>query len=284
MKSLDLIYIQALIALKEEKTLVRAARRLGLSQPTLTRIFQQAEALAPAPLFEMRGRNKELTVFAEELAKKMKQRLEEMHAELSGLSTEFAVSEKLTLRIAGRIEILEHLLAELDYRGSLLLSPCPSAEALEKLKAREVDLAVSDRVLDSGNWIGRKILEDRFVLVVPSAWVKTAKTASEWLQSTADEKPFIEYNEALTRDMADGRRWQVSLSVNDWRMIVRRVNAGLGWSLIPASFARADAGYTVFPVRGGKDVKTFYISYRKELARIPAAKALIGAIAKRPNS
>lgn len=282
MSGLDLSHLQALVVFSEERNLIRAAARLGISQPTLTRLFQAAEAGAPAPLFELRGRQKELTAFGTALAATAQTRLAGLRAEVATLATEFARPENIELRIAGRVEILDRLFANLEYGGRVTLLPCGSTAALAKLHSREADLAISDRSPASGNWISRRLFADRFALAVPQVWTKSEATAGEWLRANAGTKPFLEYSPEITSLFGRGSSCATNFAVADWRLIVRRIESGRGWSFVPTSLLRENRGYRITALMGPDESKTFHLTYRREIGRIPGAKALIDAILARP--
>ena len=65
------------LALADEKSFVRAARRCGISQPSLTKAIKSLEATLGAPLFERGAKGSELTL----LGRKIRPLLARLHAD-----------------------------------------------------------------------------------------------------------------------------------------------------------------------------------------------------------
>lgn len=142
---LDWSLIRSFLAVAEHGSLSAAAKQLGISQPTLGRHIQNAEATLQTSLFTRQPRGLALTATGEALLPAA----QEMRAAANRLSlTAAAKSDRIagTVRItASRIvshHILPPILAQLRHEEPLIQIDLVPSDTTENLLFREADIAL----------------------------------------------------------------------------------------------------------------------------------------------
>jgi DNA-binding transcriptional LysR family regulator len=131
LSGIDLNLLVALGALLEERSVTRAGKRLGLSQPTMSHALARLRALFDDPLFVRTGHRLALTPRAEALAGPVAAVLADLERALSAGASFDACSSTMTFRLAAT-----------DYSETVLLPGL-----LERLSTRAPGVAVAVRSL-----------------------------------------------------------------------------------------------------------------------------------------
>ncbi|KKC38813.1 hypothetical protein WH87_07915 [Devosia epidermidihirudinis] len=163
-------------AVARSETLTKAAKQLGLAQPSLSQQLGKLEANVGTLLFNRRSNEMELTEAGTYLLPKVEQVLRTINELEDGLG-QFSGGERLTLRVAGINSVLRVLLPkaiaqlqahfpEVDFD---ILESAPG-EILELLYGRRVNvgLLAANSVAQAGvGFVQVPLVEDPYVLVVP---------------------------------------------------------------------------------------------------------------------
>lgn len=168
----DLNMLVALDALLGEAHVTRAAARLGLTQPAMSRALSRARALFDDPLLVRTGRGMRLTPRAERLGPALRRALGELQAVL-GDRPQFephTSTRSFTLVMAdyGQAVLLAPLLERLAReapRIDLVIQPF-ERNPLGALDAGEVDLVITTRSAAAPSIVWTPLFSDRLVCLV----------------------------------------------------------------------------------------------------------------------
>ncbi|NGP17305.1 LysR family transcriptional regulator [Devosia aurantiaca] len=175
-------------AVAHSETLTKAAKQLGLAQPSLSQQLGKLEANIGTLLFHRRSNEMELTEAGQFLLPKVEQVLRLISDLEDGLA-QFSGGERLTLRIAGINSVLRVLVPPAlrhmqEYYPGLDfdLQESSPAEILDMLYSRRVNvglLATNSVAQASVGFVQVPLVEDPHVLVVPESLVLDGVTDPE---------------------------------------------------------------------------------------------------------
>ena len=155
MDTLPIYLLESFCVVAQSPSLIAAAGRLQVTQPTLSRQMQQLEEALPYPLFEMSGRKKVLTQFGEALLATLRGPFENIHHAVKQTQIRFSSPAHAHIKMGGRLEILQAVMSELDFPGTLELVPLGGEEVVQNLLHRKLDLAISQRRPNSAQIIAK---------------------------------------------------------------------------------------------------------------------------------
>jgi DNA-binding transcriptional LysR family regulator len=240
--------LEAIVVLAETLHFGRAADRLHVSQPALSKRVRRIEERIGGPLVIRGYRDVRLTEAGRVLAERGRHLLRESASALS-LSQRAARGEAGLLRIGFGIASMLALLPAVLVRFrraypdvQLQLRDMPTPEQVSALAARDIDVGfVRLPVLDD-RLVVRPVLDERLVAAVG---LRSPWTPRLGLRSVAAQ-PFIIiararsasfYDHALSVCAASGFAPRVVQEANELFTVLSLVAAGLGVSLVPRSAA-----------------------------------------------
>jgi DNA-binding transcriptional LysR family regulator len=245
---IDLADFEAVVALAETLHFGRAADRLHVSQPALSKRIRRLEGRIGGPLLLRRYRDVRVTEAGRLLAERGRQLLRESAGTLA-LSQRAARGEAGRLRIAFGIASIIGLLPDvlLRFRRShpdvqLELRDMSTPDQVEGLAAGEIDVGFVRLPVTADRLVVRPVLDERLVLAIGP---RTAWQTRLGLRSVAAE-PFIIiarsrsasfYDHALSVCAATGFAPRIVQEANELFTVLLLVGAGLGVSLVPRSAA-----------------------------------------------
>jgi DNA-binding transcriptional LysR family regulator len=239
--------LEAFLALAETLHFGRAASRLGISQPSLSRLIARCSELVGAPLFERSGRRTRLTEVGHTLLGPAKRASTEAGLALDAarraaegragrLAFGFSASASFSV-LPPLVSSLRHQLPQVD----LLLRERSTTELLAELEASTLDAALVRGPLDDPRFEGRVIFRERFVVVVPADHRYAARTT---LRPTAlrDEQLVLFpaavapafHRQIMAICASGGVVPSIAMEAAEWHTIVGLVGAGVGIAVAPA--------------------------------------------------
>ncbi|WP_031477733.1 LysR family transcriptional regulator [Streptomyces bicolor] len=243
---LDLNLLRTFLAVHRLGSFTAAARRLGLSQSTVTTQIRALENRLGRELFERRAHGVTPLPHADELAMRLSAPLDQL-ADITG---EEPSSSALPVHLAGPAEFMSTLglqtLAPLVAQGVRLRVAIGLAEPLlEELRAGRHDLVVSTR-RPRGRTLHTELLADEeFVLVAAPVWAEQLK--GQDLPTALESLPLIAYAEDLPiarrywRHVFDRRlHAQAAITIPDMRSVLTALTVGAGWSVVPSYLCRTE--------------------------------------------
>jgi DNA-binding transcriptional LysR family regulator len=243
---LELTDLAAMVALADALHFGRAAERLHVSQPALSKRIRKLEGHIGGPLLLRRYRDVRLTEAGRVLAEHGRGLLREAEATLA-LSQRAARGEAGRLRVGFGIASILGLLPPvlLRFRRAhpavdLQLRDMSTPDQIQALAARDIDVGFVRMPVSDDRLVVRRVLDERLVLAhgPRSTW-----NARQGLRSMAAQ-PFIIisrgrsasfYDHVLSVCAAAGFAPRIVQEANELFTVLSLVGAGLGVSLVPRS-------------------------------------------------
>ncbi|MCA9520389.1 MAG: LysR family transcriptional regulator [Myxococcales bacterium] len=220
----------------------KAAERIGISQPALSRQIQQLEHEVGAPLFERTGRGVRLTAAGERLASRARPLLraltgllDELRAESGELSGTVALGLPPSFPPRLAADLLER--AKATHPGLRVRLTAALTGALHSgLLDGTFDLAVVHAPVAGPHLETSPLWSERIVAIAPSSWRLPAALTLEAALSRPVLLPSPNQNlrqivaaAALSRNL----ELRVSVEIDSLRFLVHGIQAGLGLSFLP---------------------------------------------------
>lgn len=245
---MELRHLRSFLALAEELHFGRAAERLGIAQPPLSRHIQQLEAEIGTALFERTPRAVRLTTAGEELRTRVKTHVEGLEAAVdatrlagSGQSGRISVGFTINFSHVFLPRVLERLKIAAP-RAAFSLNELSTDSQVEALRSGDIQLALLPLPLADPDLMQRRLFQDSLVVVVPQGHALTRFNAVSLAQ--LEEHPFVmcpRYKHtgfpysAIDRCAAVGFKPRVVQEVGGKTLMYGLVARGLGISIVPAS-------------------------------------------------
>ncbi|MEU5535395.1 LysR family transcriptional regulator [Streptomyces sp. NPDC020362] len=243
---LDLNLLRTFLAVHRLGSFTAAARRLGLSQSTVTTQIRALENRLGRELFERRAHGVTPLPHADQLATQLSVPLDQ----LAAITGEESSSTVAPVHLAGPAEFMGvvglKVLAPLVTQGVRLRVAIGLTEPLlEELRAGRHDLVVATRRPRGRTLHADLFADEEFVLVAAPAWAE--QLTGQDLPTALESLPLIAYAE----DLPIARRYwrhvfnrrlhvQAAITVPDLRGVLTTVTAGAGWSVLPSYLCRAE--------------------------------------------
>lgn len=185
-RDLDGRLLQALVAIIEEGSITRAARRLDLTQSAVSHLLDKLRAICGDPLFVKCGRGIAPTARAEALARRARALLEDLRAFATRQDFEPARWQDTITIAANELQrdlLLPPLLARLRARAPavtlrVISSGVPSAELL---RDPQCHLVISPRPPQAGDVLQKRLFEDQYRVFYDAAARDAPRDAQEYL-------------------------------------------------------------------------------------------------------
>jgi DNA-binding transcriptional LysR family regulator len=246
----ELRHLRYFIALAEELHFGRAAARLGIAQPPLSHQIARLERLVGHPLFTRKPRV-ELTEAGRVLLTVARRAIVQVR---DGIETTRRAGRgetgKLTAGFAASTMLTRVPEAFRAYRTShpdvaLVLRELSTSAQLDALKAGFIDVGFLREPEADAAIVAEPIVRERYVAVLPPRHALARRRRID-LRALAGE-PFILfprlvapalYEQVIALCHGAGFTPRQVQEAQEWLTIVGLVDAGLGISLVPASFER----------------------------------------------
>lgn len=265
---MNLKQIEYFIALAEELHFGRAAERLGMAQPPLSRQIQQIESDLGAQLIN-RGRN---AISLTQAGERFYERASALVAELNDIRLEI---RRIGQGAEGRLRIgfvgsatygmLPTILK--SFRASypevnLSLAPMNNAQLQRSLVRRDIDIAIARPALNDSEIVTRKLMEEPLVLAAPDAFITTPGPVS---LPDLGQPAYILYPEYPRPSFADvviaacesvGADTARRVFTMDFQTAIALVSVGEGVALVPASVGTTQRNGVRYHEIAGLTVRT----------------------------
>jgi DNA-binding transcriptional LysR family regulator len=286
----ELADLTAIVALADALHFGRAAERLYVSQPALSKRIRKLEERIGGPLLVRRYRDVRLTEAGRLLAERGRHLLREAEATVT-LSQRAARGEAGLLRVGFGIASLLGLLpgALLRFRRShpgveLQLRDMSTPEQIAALASREIDIGFVRLPVADDRLVVKRVLDERLVLALGP---QTAWNARAGLRSVAAE-PFIIiararsasfYDHVLDVCGAAGFAPRIVQEAYELFTVLSLVGAGLGVSLVPRSAARMHLpGVRFRGLRQPEAAWNIAVAWHRDAANVPLVQRFVEAV------
>jgi DNA-binding transcriptional LysR family regulator len=244
----DLRDLEALVVLAETLHFARAADRLNVSQPALSKRIRKMEERIGGPLLVRRYRDVRLTEAGRLLAGRGRHLLREAAA-MVALSQRAARGEAGLLRIGFGIASILGLLPDvlLQFRRAypavhLQLRDMPTPDQVRALVDGDIDIGFVRRPVSDERLVMRPVLDERLVAALGprSPWdprLGLRSVAAEPFIIIARARSASFFDHALSVCAATGFAPRIVQEADELFTVLSLVRAGLGVSLVPRSAA-----------------------------------------------
>ncbi|EJO5057586.1 TPA: LysR family transcriptional regulator [Pseudomonas aeruginosa] len=297
---MELRHLRYFIAVAEELHFGRAAERLGISQPPLSQQIQALEEEIGARLFERTNRRVELTdagrLFLDEsrqvLAQVDKAVLLARRAhlgELGELKIGFTSSAPFTSTIPSSIHAFRKAYPDVH----LDLQEMSSRQVLKALLEESLQvgvirpLALSDAV----HWV--ELFREPLVAVLRADHPLAAGSEDGLAIAALAEEPFVFfprsygtglYDQVIALTRQAGFSPRIAQEASEAMTIIGLVSAGLGVSILPASFRRTRVDGVVYRTLSDPEATTAVWLVRRQNEGSPLALSFIDLVTREAAS
>jgi len=292
--------LEAVVVLAETLHFGRAADRLHVSQPALSKRIKRLEGRIGGPLLVRGYRDVKLTEAGRLLAGRGRHLIQESAATVA-LTQRAARGEAGLLRIGFGIATILGLVPDvlLRFRRAypevqLSLRDMPTPDQVSALASREIDVGFVRRPVSDDRLVMRPVLDERLVVALGprSPWVPKVG-----LRSVAGE-PFIIiartrsasfYDHALSVCAAAGFAPRIVQEASELYTVLSLVRAGLGVSLVPRSAALMRLrGVRFRDLTTPKAAWNIAVAWRRDSNAAPLVRRFVemvpGGIDRRPRT
>lgn len=291
---MDIRHLRHFIAVAEERNFSRAAERLHIAQPPLSRTIQHLEAEVGAPLFDRQARPMRLTPAGSlmyEQALQILRRMEEMqammHEAVAAERRRFVIGFVASTIYARLPELIRAFRAQAP-DVELVLIEQTSLQQIAALKDGRIDVGFG-RIRFDDPAIRRTVLrEETLVVAIPSQHRLTQEDEPVSLHELAAE-PQIVYPSAPRPSYADqvlslfrdcGHEPRVVHEVRELQIAIGLVAAEEGLAIVPESVSRSRTHDVVY--RPLREHATSPIIMSHRIGTIsPELRLMIGVIQQR---
>lgn len=271
---MELRHLRYFLAVADELHFGRAATRLGIKQPPLSRQIQNLEAELGVTLFERTNRRVELTAYGRFLrdgAEKLIEQADRLRNSIGLIRSGTAGRVRIGYVGSAMHSILPALLRDLRRSHPQIypeFSEMDGDAQVQAMLSGEIDVGFLRPPIRASELSMHIVLEEPFALVLPADH-RLARAKRIRLDALAEE-PFVGFCRACAPGMADdivaicndaGFSPRTVHETTQLNALLRLVESGLGYSIVPAS------------VRSGYDLSLRFV----ELAAIPQ-RAQLAAI------
>lgn len=206
--SIDLNLLKALDALLQERSVSRAARRLSLSQPTVSAALARLRAVFDDELLVRTGRTMAPTPFAQSIAVRVQESMLELEDIIASRAPFDPSRDKQTFRVLATdysaLILIQPLMAALARDAPNIRIRMESrdiAEHAARLRRSEIDLAiVPERLSRSTTLPAEPLFSDRFVA---TAWRGNREVSGRVTFKQLARLPYLTYNLGPLTPMVD---------------------------------------------------------------------------------
>ncbi|HNA99622.1 MAG TPA: LysR family transcriptional regulator [Marmoricola sp.] len=247
--SWDLVSLQLLVAIGRHRSLGRAARELGMTQPAASARLRALESRCDLNLVERSPRGSVLTPAGQELSAAAAQVLAQADR-FDEVLAQVRRAGQQDLSIAASMTIAEHLvprwIGEIRARYPAVnpvLTVANSAEVVALVRSGRVDLGfVEGPIASAGLRVRTLLLDEVLVLVTPDhPW---AHSASPITQAVLSSTPMVQREPGSgtrrTFEQALGARGLVAMEASSTNAVLTATRSGIGPGVVSAIAAETD--------------------------------------------
>jgi DNA-binding transcriptional LysR family regulator len=273
MSRIPIQLLQSFVVFGESKSLVEAAKKLGLSQPGLSKQLKQLEELLPAEAFTMNGRKKALTSFGADLHRRLAARMDGLGEIVSQTAARHASPAGASVRLVGRRGVLDRV-SKVQFPGSLVLSELGNEGAIDALLGLRAELGILHALPDTHELVAKPLFREDFRLCLPkklfpkrpelTRGLLEKLKGARCLAYKSDDPVISALYSSFSLASSDARIFRATES---YAALAEMTRAGLGWAILPAYLAEGETAYWALPLPArGLPPREFFLVYRAEMA------------------
>jgi DNA-binding transcriptional LysR family regulator len=291
---IDMLGVQAFVAIAEQGGFQRAAGTLNITQTALSRRLQTLEGFLGVKLVERTTRSVALTRIGENFLPQARRLMTDLAAALVEIrETGKALRGDVTLACVPTVgvqylpSILENYCARFPDNRIKVLDHASSGVAQAVLR-REAEFGINIAGRHHAELVSTPILEDRFVVVCRQDHPLAARRRLNWKQ-LVPHRVILPGTDSSNRPLLDAAMGEASAALESMYEVQRSSTAvglvaqGLGVAVVPSLALQAGAypRLRVMPLSSPVITRTFVLLRRRSAHLSPAAQALHDMILER---
>lgn len=241
---MELRHLRYFIVVAEELNLTRAAEKLFIAQPPLTRQIKQLEDELEVQLFIRKPRGLELTIGGKHFLKQAYGIIDRVTASIKS-TRQVALHRKTTFSIGfvpsvfyGQLPLMVRRLRR-NKNLEIVLHELKTQEQIEALKSGKIDIGFGRIRIEDPEVEQNVLFNEPLIAALPSEHPLTLQSPN--LQQLA-EIPMVVFPESAGPSFADmtlglfqhkGLKIEVIQQVNDLQTALALVASGMGFALVP---------------------------------------------------
>ncbi|WP_417565007.1 LysR family transcriptional regulator [Marinobacter sp.] len=271
---MELRHLRYFVAVGEEGNLTRAAERLFIAQPPLTRAMQQLEEEIGVELFIRKPRGLELTNGGEYFLGQARQVLDKVSAVVED-TRRIAQHRKTIFSIGfvpsvfyGQLPLMVRRLRQ-NKNLEIVLHELKTREQVEALKAGKIDIGFGRLRIDDPDVEQENLFDEPIIAAIPAGHQLTRhppsmKELAEWPMVTFPSGPgpnFADITQGLFHRR--GLKVHVSQQVNDLQTALSLVASDMGFTLVPEQVRKLNREGVEFMPLEDNNITTPVIASRR---------------------
>jgi DNA-binding transcriptional LysR family regulator len=275
--------LRVFLALAREGTLVKTAKALGVSHPTVSRRVQALEQTIGARLFERLPDRFVPTAAGEELladTEAMEKAALSIHRRSAGLSdtvsgvVRLSAGEAMAVLVARHLPWLRARLRQIEFEVI-------ASHTLANLSRREADLLIRDQVPELSGIVTRKLCHVAYAIYAGRELAQVAPRRAGI--SALVDLPWIGFDD--DHSYMPGQAWlqqqlgrRPEIRVNNWLVMHDAARVGSGLAILPCYLADQDPGLRRV---GGVLPEVFaeqWLLVHRDLRALPRVRAVMDAL------
>lgn len=263
--------LHAFVVFNRSPNIDAAARKLGITQPALSKQLKALESQLPAKVFTQRGRKKVLTAVGRELDARIGERLSGLGEVLRQTFGAHAEPAHARVRIVARRGILDRLSERFAFSGALELHEAGNEEIIDDVLACRADIGIAHAVPDTLELLAKPLFTETFKLVVPNQLCARAGFSKRFIGELALAPclAFKRRDEVLLALVAsfgvDPRGLRVRRVTANYGALASMAAAGLGWTVVPSYIETPGATWSVSVPTKLLPPRKFHVLLRREI-------------------
>jgi len=272
----DLELYVTLMALGESRTLLEAARKLGVSQATVSLRLKRLQSQHDYLLFEYQGKRLVITPKGKELLALVSKVFEDLPSQLQRFHLEKDLEAIQPIRIGARLEVYDKIVPRLKIKAPVDLRLMNSLEISRGLADFTIDAAISHQRPMNTQFISLPLYEDEFVLCCHKSLLKglagrLPENNKRSILEFITHVPALSYghesrllNDWLSTYGVPKDLLFTSAICENWNTLKSFLLNGVGFGVFPKSFvAGSPKGVLMQPVpHASLAPLSFYLIYR----------------------
>ncbi|ONF43777.1 LysR family transcriptional regulator [Marinobacter lutaoensis] len=286
---MELRHLRYFVAVAEERNLTRAAEKLFIAQPPLTRAIKQLEEKVGVQLFIRKPRGLELTTGGEYFLEQARQILDKVAATLED-TRRIAQHRKTVFSIGfvpsvfyGQLPSMVRRLRQ-NRNLEILLHELKTREQVDALKVGKIDIGFGRIRIEDPDVEQELLFDEPIIAAVPAGHQLTheppsMKALSEWPMIAFPSGPgpnFADITQGLFHRR--GLRVNVIQQVNDLQTALSLVASDMGFTLVPEQVRRLGREGVDYMPLADDNISTPVIASRRKGESPNAAMRLANTI------
>jgi DNA-binding transcriptional LysR family regulator len=275
--------LRIFLAIAREGTLGGAARRLGLTQPTMGRRLRALETAVGQTLFQRTADGFVLTDEGDAVlghAERMEEEALAVQRQLAGQGHQLDGLLRISSSDWFGTRLLTQVLAEFGRRHPKIVIELLTDTRLYSLPRREADVVFRIKPFDEPEVVSRRLMHIAYALYGPAEAEPPRLGDGSGARLVTMDTAFAEMPDAvwLRRVLPNA---EVGFRSNNREVQAQLCAQGAGFAVLPRPLGDAIPGIVAFDIGESPPGRDTFIGYHRDLRRLARLRALLGLVIER---